>query len=1309
MGRTTTFRQLAVAAAIAFSPIAASAADCTAGDWATVVSCAASLTGAADTITLTADVAPDGTQVNVAAGVNIALINNGFGFTGASVFRKGGPGAFVLPAANAAFTGQTQVGGGALGIGDPLSTGNGAIILGGGGGLLGITNTAVGVGLIIVAGPATIAAAPGFTFQVFNLALVAGGSLTVGDPANNGTVSFGAVGGVDATSPVVLNGGTFLAGDLSASNLFVNSAGTTMTATGTIAAAPAITLTLDKLTLGPGVTATLADPVNNGVVGISNAGVANATSAAVIAGSVGAFDATASNIFSNTATTTFTGSGILDTNGQTVVIANVAGSGQVLNASPGAVAFHTGTYDGVISGDGNVGKDTTGILVFTGTNTYTGPTLIVDGELQIGNGGSTGTLGNTSGVNLIAPTSALVYIRDNPYELAATVSGPGNLAVNHPSGTLYLSGNNTYTGATIVAQGNLGIGFGGTSGTLGNTSGVLNNGAIGYNRTDAYTLSAPIAGTGTVAVVNSGTLTLSSPANSYTGATFVNSPGTLAVTGSIQTSAVASIDGGGTLQGTGTTGAVNVNVGTVGPGLSPGILNTGSISLTPASTVAIEIAGNTAGTGYDQINVTGTVALNGAALATSGAYVPVLGDSFVLINNDGADAVTGTFAGIPEGTTASFNGTLLRLSYAGGDGNDVVLSVVTYTVTPSIAGAPDGTIAPNTPQAVLSGGTANFTVTPNVGFTASVGGTCGPAAGPSATPINYTTNAVTADCTVVATFTQITYTVTPSAGANGSIAPNTPQTVNHGATANFTVTPNVGFTASVGGTCGPAAGPSATPINYTTNAVTADCTVVATFTQITYTVTPSAGANGTIAPNTPQTVNHGSTIGFTVTPSAGYTASVGGTCPAGTLVGNSYTTGAITADCTVVATFSQITFTVTPSAGANGTIAPNTPQTVAQGGNISFTVTANAGYTAVVGGTCGGNLVGNTYTTNAITANCTVDATFTQNTYTVTPSAGANGTIAPNTPQTVAHGATTTFTVTPNAGYTAVVGGTCGGNLVGNTYTTNAITANCTVSATFTQNTYTVTPSAGANGTISPNTPQTVAHGATTTFTVTPNAGFTATVGGTCGGTLVGNTYTTNAITANCTVAATFSNVPVTTHSGASPTGTGTITATMTGGGPTCGFGTREFIPVTGHPSSPPAGTAPAGVAFPHGLFNFTTTGCTPGSTVTITVTYPSAMAAGAQYYKYGPEPSNATPHWYVLPATVTATTAIFSITDGGQGDDDLAANGTIVDQGGPGVPGGGPGTIDTPTMTEWGLIIMSLLMLLTGMGGFRRRALRGR
>ncbi len=216
-------------------------------------------------------------------------------------------------------------------------------------------------------------------------------------------------------------------------------------------------------------------------------------------------------------------------------------------------------------------------------------------------------------------------------------------------------------------------------------------------------------------------------------------------------------------------------------------------------------------------------------------------------------------------------------------------------------------------------------------------------------------------------------------------------------------------------------------------------------------------------------------------------------------------------------------YAVTPSTtSANGIISPNTVQTVVSGATAMFTVTPNTGYSAVVSGTCGGMLAGNTYTTNAITAPCTVEASFTLNSYTVTPSAGVNGTINPSVAQSVSYGTSTNFAVMPNIGYSATVGGTCGGSLVGNVYTTSAITAPCTVEASFTLNTYTVTPSAGLNGTLTPATPQTINYGANTTFTVAPDAGYTATVVGTCGGALVGNTYTTNAITANCSVDASF-------------------------------------------------------------------------------------------------------------------------------------------------------------------------------------------
>jgi len=119
-----------------------------------------------------------------------------------------------------------------------------------------------------------------------------------------------------------------------------------------------------------------------------------------------------------------------------------------------------------------------------------------------------------------------------------------------------------------------------------------------------------------------------------------------------------------------------------------------------------------------------------------------------------------------------------------------------------------------------------------------------------------------------------------------------------------------------------------------------------------------------------------------------------------------------------------------------------------------FTLTPSANnHIASVGGTCGGSLSGSTYTTSAITADCTVIANFAADQHAVTPSVSGNGSITPNTVLSINHGATTQFTLTPSASnHIASVGGSCGGALSGNVYTTHAITADCTVIANFAAN-----------------------------------------------------------------------------------------------------------------------------------------------------------------------------------------------------------------------------------------------------------------
>ncbi|MDR0202489.1 MAG: IPTL-CTERM sorting domain-containing protein [Delftia acidovorans] len=82
-------------------------------------------------------------------------------------------------------------------------------------------------------------------------------------------------------------------------------------------------------------------------------------------------------------------------------------------------------------------------------------------------------------------------------------------------------------------------------------------------------------------------------------------------------------------------------------------------------------------------------------------------------------------------------------------------------------------------------------------------------------------------------------------------------------------------------------------------------------------------------------------------------------------------------DVVVTCVAAAVSHTVTPGAGAGGTISPQTAQSVADNATVSFSVRPDPGRSAQVGGSCGGTLSGNTYTTRPVTADCTVVASFT--------------------------------------------------------------------------------------------------------------------------------------------------------------------------------------------------------------------------------------------------------------------------------------------------------------------------------------------
>jgi hypothetical protein len=210
-------------------------------------------------------------------------------------------------------------------------------------------------------------------------------------------------------------------------------------------------------------------------------------------------------------------------------------------------------------------------------------------------------------------------------------------------------------------------------------------------------ISGVISGAGGLTLSGGGTLTLDG-ANTCTGTTQVISS-RLVVSGSTAGGSDVVLSNGSTLSGTGSVGG-SVTIqdgGTLSPGHSPGILQTGDLSLDANATFVVEIGGLVAGAEYDQVSVTGSVSLHGADLL----LIPVFGpfplrkdDQFVLIRNDGTDSVSGrlSYAGSPleeGGVVHNFLGTGrgATITYVGNAdrgsvGNDVILTIIN---TPPVA------------------------------------------------------------------------------------------------------------------------------------------------------------------------------------------------------------------------------------------------------------------------------------------------------------------------------------------------------------------------------------------------------------------------------------------------------------------------------------------------------------------------------------------------------------------------------------------------------------------------------------------------
>ncbi|WP_164988378.1 autotransporter outer membrane beta-barrel domain-containing protein [Bradyrhizobium betae] len=378
---------------------------------------------------------------------------------------------------------------------------------------------------------------------------------------------------------------------------------------------------------------------------------------------------------------------------------------QSYTISGGAVTFSQAGASGGITNNANagqtisiannIGEAVAGVqlhqagsstLVLTGANTYTGGTTISAGTLQIGNGGTTGSI-----VGNVLNNGALVFSRSDSLVFDGVISGSGSVALQNAfAGFTVLTANNTYTGGTTISSGVLVLGSGAGGATSGSIVGnVLNNGLLTFNRSNDIVFDGVISGNGGVSKFGAGVLTLTAD-STYSSGTVI-AAGTLRLgnggtSGNIGSS---SVNNGGTLafnrSDTLTFNAVISGTGNVvqmGSGTT--VLGTGN-SYFGGTTIA---AGTLQATSDTSIS-SGAVTLNGGTFQVDGFSNLTFANAFKVNTAGGAIDNNGTVLTLVglisngDGDT----GVLKVTDSSGGFGTTVLSAPNTYSGGTKVIGA----------------------------------------------------------------------------------------------------------------------------------------------------------------------------------------------------------------------------------------------------------------------------------------------------------------------------------------------------------------------------------------------------------------------------------------------------------------------------------------------------------------------------------------------------------------------------------------------------------------------------------------------
>ena len=477
------------------------------------------------------------------------------------------------------------------------------------------------------------------------------------------------------------------------------------------------------------------------------------------------------------------------------------------------------------------------------------------------------------------------------------------------------------------------------------------------------------------------------------------------------------------------------------------------------------------------------------------------------------------------------------------DGNKVVsvtFEEIEYTETVTVSVGDNGTVSPSGDVPVAYGDDLTISIVPDEGYRISKVTLDGEDVTSSVTGQELVLREVKSNHDVTVAFEKITYTVAVSSGGHGSVDPDGDVLVEYGDSLTVKIAPDTGYVLKSVILDGIDVTSSVSGLVFVLNDVVSDHSVRVEFEAITYTVTVTAGENGSANPTT-SVVEYGKSLKIVFIPEPGYRTSYLTINGGDRIVPDDRTNYVI--DDIIEDKAVEVFFERDDSAYASVSVAIVGHGTVNGNSDFKDEVLKESSYTITSvpseGYRLSKVLVDNVevptsegvYVLKDIARDTAVEVVFEILMFTVTVNVGEHGSCDQQT-QVVEYGSDLTFTFTPDSRY-AVHSVTVDGvpvEIVDGTYVLRDIRADHVVAVTFWKVEFDIEISAGENGSASPSGIQRVQENESLTVVFTPSEGYTYDFVLVDGeeGTLTNGTYVFSNVLADHEISVTFKRIVIT-------------------------------------------------------------------------------------------------------------------------------------------------------------------------------------